>query len=51
MVVKLPFIPQYGMVGMVELQQMLQCSGWLLMSRIGLMNLDRWKIEYSPIPP
>lgn len=44
MVVEFSVIPQNGVVGVVELQQMLQRSGGLFLGGVDLMDCDRWKV-------
>ena len=51
MVMELPLVVQYGVVGMVQLQQMLQSPSRLLLCCIDLMNPDWRDINKCSIAP
>lgn len=50
MVIELPLIKQNGMIGMVQLDQMLQRAGWLLGRILDLVNFGRWNLEMRFLP-
>lgn len=48
---ELPRIVQNGMVGVVQLEQMLQRSGGFLLGGFGLVDLDGWDVEDLGVAP